>query len=53
MTAIIPIIGVAQGVALTVITIVGALVTAIVIVGALEDDTDLSETREDKDDGNS
>lgn len=42
MTAIIPIIGVA----------LGAVLTVIIIVSALEDDTDLSETREDKDDGN-
>lgn len=42
MTAIIPIIGIA----------LGAVLTVVIIVGALEDDTDFSETREDKDDGN-
>lgn len=42
MTAIIPIIGIT----------LGAVLTVIIIVGALEDDTDFSETREDKDDGN-
>ena len=42
MTAIIPIIGVA----------LGAVLTVIIIVGALEDDTDLSETREEDKDGN-
>lgn len=42
MMVIIPIVGVA----------LGAVLTVIIIVGALEDDTDLSETREDKDDGN-
>lgn len=42
MTAIIPIIGIA----------LGAVLTVIIIVGAMEDETDMSETREDKDDGN-
>ena len=42
MMVIIPIVGVA----------LGAVLTVIIIVGALEDDTDLSETRENKDDGN-
>lgn len=42
MMVIIPTVGVA----------LGAVLTVIIIVGALEDDTDLSETREDKDDGN-
>lgn len=40
MMVIIPIIGVA----------LGAVLTVIIIVGALEDDTDLSETREEKND---
>lgn len=39
MIAIIPIIGIA----------LGAVLTVIIIVGALEDDTDMSETREDND----
>lgn len=42
MIAIIPIIGIA----------LGAVLTVVIIVGALEDDTDFSETRENKDDGN-
>lgn len=40
MMVIIPIIGVA----------LGAVLTVIIIVGALEDDTDLSKTREENDD---